>query len=161
MGIVLDKNDRAIIKLLQEDSSISNLDLSKRIGLSPSACLARTKNLEESGIIKQYTMIVDEKKLGLETQAFVLVNLMPLSRESAKKFVDDIKELSEVQECYMIAGNHDYILKVVVKDMYDYKTFLIDKLLKNPTVNSVTANIVMSEEKRTTVIPIDIDEETR
>ena len=78
MGIVLDKNDRAIIKLLQEDSSISNLDLSKKIGLSPSACLARTKNLEESGIIKQYTMIVDEKKLGLETQAFVLVNLMPL-----------------------------------------------------------------------------------
>ena len=61
----------------------------------------------------------------------------------------------------MIAGNHDYILKVVVKDMYDYKTFLIDKLLKNSTVNSVTANIVMSEEKRTTVIPIDIEEETR
>ena len=161
MGIVLDKNDRAIIKLLQEDSSISNLDLSKKIGLSPSACLARTKNLEESGIIKQYTMIVDEKKLGLETQAFVLVNLMPLSRESARKFVEDIRELSEVQECYMIAGNYDYILKVVVKDMYDYKTFLIDKLLKNSTVNSVTANIVMSEEKRTTVIPIDIEEETR
>ena len=75
MSITLDKTDRAILKELQQDSSISNLDLSKRIGLSPSACLARTKGLIESGVITGFTTLVDDKKLGMEVTAFVLINL--------------------------------------------------------------------------------------
>ena len=75
--ISLDNSDKAILRELQADASISNLELSKKIGLSPSACLTRTKNLRESGVIKQFTTIIDEKKLGMETLAFVLVNLTP------------------------------------------------------------------------------------
>ncbi|MNE49992.1 Leucine-responsive regulatory protein [compost metagenome] len=86
MANILDDNDIAILRELQEDASISNLNLSKKIGLSPSACLARTKNLLETGFIKKFATIVDEKKIGIQVTAFVLVNLTPLNRETIHSF---------------------------------------------------------------------------
>lgn len=153
--IVLDNYDKAILKALQEDSSISNLDLSKLIGLSPSACLARTRNLKELGVIKQFTTVVDEKKLGIETLAFILVNLSPLNRETANYFVAQINRLPQVLECYTVTGNHDYLLKIVAKDMKTYRDFVIDSLMAIPGVNRVETSIVMSTEKRTISIPVE------
>jgi Transcriptional regulators len=157
MTISLDNYDKAILRELQQDASISNLDLSKKIGLSASACLARTKNLVESGVIQKFATIVDEKKLGMETIAFVLVNLTPLNRSTIHSFLEDIKRLPQVQECYTLTGSHDYLLKIVAKDMKSYRDFIIDSLMRNTAVSGVETSMVMGVEKRTVYVPIDED----
>ncbi|MFC0211793.1 Lrp/AsnC family transcriptional regulator [Paenibacillus chartarius] len=155
MAIRLDDIDKAILRELQEDASISNLNLSKKIGLSPSACLARTKNLVETGIIKKFATIVDEKKLGMEVTAFVLVNLTPLNRETIHSFLADIHKFPQVQECYTLTGSHDYLLKIVAADMESYRDFIIDSLMQNSAISRVETSMVMSTEKRTVFVPID------
>jgi DNA-binding Lrp family transcriptional regulator len=155
MADILDNYDKAILRELQEDASISNLDLSKKIGLSPSACLARTKNLVETGLIKKFATIVDEKKLGMEVLAFALVNLTPLNRDTIHSFLADINQLPQVQECYTLTGSHDYLLKIVAKDMASYRDFIIDSLMQNPAVSKVETSMVMGIEKRTVYVPVD------
>jgi Lrp/AsnC family leucine-responsive transcriptional regulator len=157
MANSLDNYDKAILRELQQDASISNLDLSKKIGLSASACLARTKSLVESGIIRKFATIVDEKKLGMETLAFVLVNLTPLNRDTIHSFLEDIKSLPQVQECYTLTGSHDYLLKIVARDMQSYRDFIIDSLMQNSAVSRVETSMVMGVEKRTVYVPIDED----
>ncbi|WP_425807624.1 Lrp/AsnC family transcriptional regulator [Desulfitobacterium sp. Sab5] len=154
MENALDHYDKAIIYALQEDASISNLELSKAIGLSPSACLARTKSLREQGVIQQFTMFVDEKKLGMETIAFAMVNLSPLTRETANSFVEKINHIPNVLECYTITGERDYLLKIVAQDMVVYRDFVIDTLMAIPGVNRVETSMVMQTEKRTLSIPL-------
>lgn len=153
--MTLDSYDKAILSALQKDSSISNLDLSKLIGLSTSACLTRTKNLKELGIIKQFTTIVDEKALGMGTIAFIMVILSPLTRETTDFFLEQINKIPQVLECYAITGNRDYLLKIVTKDMQTYKDFVIDSLMAIPGISRVEANMVISTEKRTLSIPIE------
>ncbi|MDP4160937.1 MAG: Lrp/AsnC family transcriptional regulator [Bacillota bacterium] len=155
MAIMLDNIDKAILRELQGDASITNIDLSKKIGLSPSACLARTKNLVETGVIKKFATIVDEKKLGMEVLAFALVNLSPLNRETIHSFLEDVNRFPQVQECYSLTGSHDYLLKIVAKDMDRYRDFIIDSLMQNTTISSVETSMVMGIEKRTIYVPID------
>jgi Lrp/AsnC family transcriptional regulator, leucine-responsive regulatory protein len=155
MAIIIDNIDKAILRELQEDGSISNLDLSKKIGLSPSACLSRTKNLVETGVIKKFATIVDEKKLGMEILAFVLVNITPLNRETIHSFLEDVNRFPQIQECYTLTGSHDYLLKIVAKDMESYRDFIIDSLMQNTTINSVETSMVMGIEKRDVYVPID------
>ncbi|SHN78683.1 Lrp/AsnC family transcriptional regulator [Desulfitobacterium chlororespirans] len=157
MEVNLDTQDKAIIHALQEDSSISNLELSKKIGLSPSACLTRTKNLKEQGVIKQYTAFVDEKKLGVELIAFTMVNLSPLNREVANHFLATINEIPNVLECYTVTGSRDFLLKVVAKDIATFRDFIIDTIMAIPGVDKVETSIVMNRDKCTLTIPIDQD----
>ena len=156
MKISLDHYDRAILNELQADASISNLELSKKIGLSASACLARTKNLRELGVIKQFTTIVDERKLGMELLAFALVNLTPLNQETIYAFLEKVNQYPQVQECYTLTGSHDYLLTLVVKAMQDSRDFLIHHLMENVAVSRVETSVVMGVEKRTTVVPVEI-----
>lgn len=156
MEINLDAQDKAILHALQEDASISNLDLSKKIGLSPSACLTRTKNLKELGVIKQYTAFVDEKKIGIELIAFTMVNLSPLNREIANNFLATINEIPNVLECYTVTGNRDFLLKVVAKDIASFRDFIIDTIMAIPGVDKVETNIVMNTDKCTLTIPLDL-----
>ncbi|KLU66053.1 Lrp/AsnC family transcriptional regulator [Desulfosporosinus sp. SYSU MS00001] len=155
MAVILDDIDKAILRELQEDASISNLSLSKKIGLSPSACLARTKNLVETGIIKKFATIVDEKKLGMEVLAFALVNLSPLNRKTIHSFLEEVKRFPQVQECYSLTGSHDYLLKIVAKDMDSYRDFIIDSLMQNTIISRVETSMVMGIEKRTVYVPIE------
>ena len=156
--ISLDNSDKAILRELQADASISNLELSKKIGLSPSACLTRTKNLRESAVIKQFTTIIDEKKLGMETLAFVLVNLTPMNRDSIQLFMEDVNNYPQIQECYTLTGSHDFLLKIVAKDTQSYRDFIIDNLTANPIISSVESLVVLGVEKRTTSIPVEFTE---
>ena len=155
MAVALDAMDKAILAALQEDGALSNLDLSKRIGLSPSACLARTKSLVETGVITKFAAIVDEKKLGMDVLAFVLVNLSPLNRETIHTFLAEVNKFPQVQECYALTGSHDYLLKIVARDMDAYKNFLIDDLMQNTTISSVETSMVMGIEKRTVSVPVE------
>lgn len=155
MAVALDNKDKSILRELQEDASISNLDLSKKIGLSPSACLARTKNLVETGVIKKFATIIDEKKLGMEVLAFALVNLTPLNRDTIHSFLEDINRLPQVQECYTLTGGHDFLLKIVARDMASYRDFIIDSLMRKSVISRVETSMVMGIEKRTVYVPID------
>lgn len=155
MDFILDKIDKQIIKILQEDSSISNIELSKLVGLSPSACLARTKNLKENAVIKKFTTIVDESKLGMETIAFITVNLSPYNDENIKNFIKEIKKLPQILECYTMTGSKDYLLKVVAPNMHVYKEYVINTLVSIPGISGMETSIVVSTEKYETTIPID------
>ncbi|MDO5037663.1 MAG: Lrp/AsnC family transcriptional regulator [Tissierellia bacterium] len=150
----LDQYDEHILRELQKDSSISNLELSKKIGLSPSACLVRTKNLREEGYIKQFATLVDEEKVGMKVQAFVLVNLTPLTRENFDLFLENIHSYPQVQECYTITGNKDFMLKIIAADMDEYRNFIINTLLQNKNISSIETNIVMRTDKRKIYVPI-------
>lgn len=155
MAAIFDETDKKILNLLQQDASLSNLELSKQVGLSPSACLARTRNLRESGVIKQYAAIVDEERLGMETVAFVLVNLSPLNRDTVNAFVEEMKRLPQVLECYTLAGTKDYLLKIVAKDMKAYRDYVVDAIMSLPYVSRMETSMVITTDKRELALPIE------
>lgn len=156
MNIIhLDDYDKKIIKLLQEDSSVSNIELSKKIGLAPSSCLLRVKNLKELKVIKQFTAIVDEKVLGYEIFCFAKIFIHPLNREIASKFIEEAKKIPEIVECYAITGDAAYLLKIVAKNFQYYREFIFDKLLNAPFVSNIDTSIVIGCEKETHVVPLD------
>ncbi len=155
MSLEFDSVDKEIINILQGNSAISNLDLSKKIGLSPSACLSRTKRLEELGVIKQYATIVDSKKVGLEIMAFTFVNLSPHNRKTGNAFLAKVKETPQILECYNITGNWDYLLKIVAHDIASYRDFVIDSLLAFPGINKIESTIVLSTNKQSFQLPVE------
>ena len=155
MSLDLDSCDKEIINCLQSDALISNIELSKKIGLSPSACLGRTKRLKELGVIKQYAAIIDEKKVGLEVIAFTYVNLSPHNRNTSNAFLSKVKETNQILECYNITGNWDYLLKIVFHDIASCRDFLIDSLLEFPGINKIETSIVLSTDKQSFYLPLD------
>jgi Lrp/AsnC family leucine-responsive transcriptional regulator len=155
MTLEFDNYDKQIIEILQNNASISNIDLSKKIGLSPSACLGRTKRLEELGVIKQYAAVIDAKKIGLEIVAFTFVNLSPHNRKISNAFLAKVKETPQVLECYNITGNWDYLLKIVARDIASYRDFAIDSLLAFPGINKIESTIVLSTDKQSFKLPVD------
>ena len=152
---VLDEYDKKIIKYLQEDSSISNIDLSKKIGLAPSSCLLRVKNLKEQRILKQFTAVVDEKMLGYEITCFAKISMHPLNRETSNQFIEEARKIPEIVECYTITGDSAFMLKVVAKNFQYYRDFIFDKLLSVPYVSNIETSIVVAIEKKTNFIPLD------
>lgn len=155
MSIHLDDYDKKIIRLLQEDSSISNIELSKKIGLAPSSCLLRVKNLKEQKVLKQYTTVVDEKILGFEITCFAKVAMQPLNRETSTRFIEEVKNIPEVIECYTITGEAAFLLKIVAKSFQYYRNFVFDKLLSVPHVSNIETSIVVGTEKKTNLIPLE------
>ena len=155
MNVNFDEYDKKIIKYLQEDASISNKELATRIGLAPSSCLLRVKNLKEQGIIKQYTTIIDEKKLGFEITCYAQVTMSPFTRETAANFIEEVNKIPEVIECYTITGEAAFLMKIVAKDFQYYRNFVFDKLLSVPSVSNIDTKIVISTEKRTSVVALD------
>lgn len=155
MKVALDNYDKEILRILQEDSSITNAELSKKINLSPSACLARTKNLRESGIIKQFTTILNSEALGIDIMAFATVNVTPLDKETMNHFVELVTQMPEVVECHTLTGTAAFMLKVVAPDMHAYCRFLIDRLMSIPSVSHMESNIVLETNKMNYKLPID------
>ena len=153
--IELDNYDKKILTYLQEDASISNKELSNKIGLAPSSCLLRTKNLKDSNIIKQFTTIIDEKMVGYEVTAFAMIALSPLNRETAQRFIEEARQIPQIVECYTITGDCAYLLKVYAKDLKFYRDFVIDKLMAIPGVSHVESMMVVGVEKLTTAIPLE------
>lgn len=152
--ISLDEYDKKIVELLQQDSSISNIELSKKIGLAPSSCLLRVKNLKEQKILKQFTAVVDEKLLGFEITCFVKIYMHPLNRETSSNFIEEAKKIPEIIECYTITGDAAFLLKIVAKSFQYYRDFVFDKLLNVPHVSNIDTSIVVGCEKETNLIPL-------
>jgi len=152
---VLDEVDMKILVHLQSDASISNAELAKQIGLSPSACLGRTKRLKQSGVIKQYVTLVDERQVGLHVITYVFVSLTPHDRQTTEAFLDHVREIPNIMECHNISGVHDYLLKIIATSIKDYRDFIIDTLIEVPGVDKVETSVVLSTEKLIHQLPME------
>ena len=117
----LDKIDRSILRLLQDDGKISNVDLANTVGLSESACLRRVKNLHENNVIRKYVALLDPNVLGIPGSVFVRVSLDHQQKEKLEQFEAAVQNVEEVMECYLMSGDVDYMLRVAVKDAPDYE----------------------------------------
>ncbi|HAG93231.1 MAG: AsnC family transcriptional regulator [Pseudomonadales bacterium] len=151
----MDKYDQRILEEIQRDGRISNQDLADRIGLSPSPCLRRVRQLEEEGVIDRYVALLDADKLGLKMTALIQISMDKHTPERFAAFEDKVSGFSEVQSCYLITGQSaDYILKVVVRDMDHFQTFLLGKLTRIEGVSGVHSSFVMRKVVDKTAIPI-------
>ncbi len=153
--IKIDRIDRRILELLQQDGGLSNQELAARVGLSPSPCLRRVKALEEAGIILNRVTLLDRKKLGLDLTVLILIGMDRHTPERFEEFETKVAELPEVQECYLITGQDaDYMLKVVVPDMDAYHVFLLNKITRIPGVSGVHSSFVLRRVIDSTVLPL-------
>jgi Lrp/AsnC family leucine-responsive transcriptional regulator/Lrp/AsnC family transcriptional regulator len=151
---VLDDVDRLILDLLQEDSSITNVELARRVGLAPATTLDRVKKLKQRGIITGHVVLVDAASVGKGTTAFVSVALASHQSDQVAQFRERVAHLPEVLECHHISGEYDYLLKVVSEDIRRYEDFLLDKLAATPNVGKIHTSFVLSTVKHKTKIPI-------
>ena len=146
--------DRQIVEILQEQGRISNVQLAERVGLSPPAVLERVRKLEEKDVITGYTAMVDNKKVGMGTVSFVAVSLNLHQKDSIENFHEFVGACSSVRECYHIAGNDDYILKVYTRDIDDYENFLLHSLTRIKGIDRVKTMFVLSTLKRDIGVPV-------
>lgn len=158
INMQLDSIDREILSILQADGRTSNVDLAQHIGLTPGPTLARVHKLESAGYIQRYVAIVDRQGLGLPVTAFVSVILHSHNKEASEDFVRAASEMDEVLEVHHIAGEEDFLLKVVAQDPTDYERFVLDKLTSVPVVCRVKTIFVLSSPKCTTMVPVRIGE---
>lgn len=154
----LDKIDLKILKLLQENSKITNLELSKQIGLSPAPTLERVKKLEQNNVIISYHAKVDAQAIGLNVKTFVLVSLAWQKENALDNFVKKIKDIPEVTECYIITGDADFILKIVCRDLQDYEQLLFKKLSQIEEVERLKTLMTLSKVKKDKVLPYYYDD---
>ena len=150
----LDPFDKEILALLQEDASLSAADIGARIGLSQSPCWRRIHRLEEAGLVTRRVALLDRHKLGLDVLVFALVKLNAHGRRSLHEFSDAIQRYPEVQECFTLMGEMDFLVRIVTWDIQSYERFFFDTLSQLPGVQEVHSNIAMSEMKSTTALPL-------
>jgi DNA-binding Lrp family transcriptional regulator len=151
----LDAVDRKILGILQTHGRISNQDLADRVGLSPSPCLRRVKALEARGIVQRYVALIDASTVGRGLQAVVEVRLDRQTSDSVARFEKEILKFPQVLECYLVAGDWDYVLRVVARDLDDFRDFCVNRLARIPGVGNVKSNISMKQVKYSTAVPLD------
>jgi len=159
--IELDKIDRKILAILQQDGRLTNQEIAERVNLSPSPCLRRIRRLEEAGVIRQYVALLDPDRLGLGLLAYVNVRLekhndaAPAgSRATRADFAASVAHWPEVVACYAMTGEMDYLLRVHVEDMEHFSHFMMETLLKHPAVLDVKSSFALQRVKDTTALPL-------
>jgi Lrp/AsnC family leucine-responsive transcriptional regulator len=150
----MDSKDREIIKALQRNGRLTNQDLAAQVNLSPSPCLRRTRALEEKGVIKGYTAIVDERAYGLPVTALVRIRLSSHTGEVVKLFEKKVHETEQILDCYVITGSEDYLLRVLVEDLKSYEEFVRHKLHNIPGIASIDSSFAYGVLKQSNVFPV-------
>jgi Lrp/AsnC family leucine-responsive transcriptional regulator len=150
----LDRIDKNILVELQKDGRLSNVELSKRVGLSPTPCLERVKRLEKEQYITGYQANLNPGKLDLALLVFVEITLTKTSPDVFDDFATAVHELDVIQECHLVSGDFDFLLKTRVKDMLAYRQLLGDTLLRLPAVSESRTYVVMDEIKSSNMLPI-------
>ena len=145
MSIKLDAIDKEILSLLEQNARISNAELADKVNLSPTPCLRRMRNLEKSGVIRAYSAVLDEKALGLQASALLFVNLEKNTKENAEQFEAALKLLPEVMECFVVAGRHDYVLRIVTRDLDDYERFIKERLAVLDKIANLESIIILKQ----------------
>lgn len=152
--VALDAIDRRILDALQRNARIANVDLAREVGLSPSPCLRRLRDLEEKGLVRGYAALLDPAKVGLPLSVFVQVTLERQIEPALEAFERAMAARPEVVECYLMTGDSDYLLRVVVADVSAYEVFLKDHLTRVPGVASIKSSFALNQIKYTTALPI-------
>ncbi len=151
----LDPYEKRILRLLQEDASLSNAEIAERIGLSASPCWRRIDRLEREGFIKRRVAILDRRKVGLNAQIFAQVKLNAHGRANLDEFAAAIRDLPEVLECYVLMGSVDFLLRIVAPDIEAYEKLFFNRLSQLPGVQEVNSIVALSEIKSTTALPLE------
>ncbi|WP_202033322.1 Lrp/AsnC family transcriptional regulator [Rhizobium rhizogenes] len=154
MPMRLDDIDKRILRALQRDGRLQNIELAKEVGLSPSPCLRRVKLLEEAGIIDRYVAVVDPVKAGLPLSMFARVWLTTQDAETIDHFMAAMKKLPQVMECYIMLGESDALLRVVVSDLDDYRQFQSTHLTKVNGIQNVKTDVPSQIVKQTYALPL-------
>ncbi|NBP72544.1 MAG: Lrp/AsnC family transcriptional regulator [Alphaproteobacteria bacterium] len=155
--IQLDAFDRRILDQLQRNGRISNVELAKSVGLSPSPCLRRVRDLEDAGVIDRYAAILNQGSAGFSLSVFVQVTLERQVETALETFERVIAGRPEVMEAYLMTGDSDYLLRIVVPDVSDYEAFLKDHLTRIPGVASIKSSFALNRVKYETALPLQAD----
>ena len=153
-NIVLDAIDRRIIAELQSDGRMPVQMLADRVGLSASPCARRVRMLERAGVIKGYVAVVDQGKVGLPISAFASIKLARQHEDDLDAFSETVAQWPEVVDCYLMTGQRDYLMRIVVKDLEAYERFLKEKLTRVPSVASIETSFALGQVKRSEHLPI-------
>jgi DNA-binding Lrp family transcriptional regulator len=150
----LDRYDRAILRILQHDARITNALLAEKVNLSESACLRRVRALEESGLIESYSALLDQRKAGYPVNVFVTITLDRQRQAGLEAFENAVRKIPEVMECYLMTGEHDYLIRLVVKDLTDFERLHSQHLTRLPNVSRVQSSFAVRTVQRFSAIPM-------
>ena len=155
--VKLDRIDRRILADLQADGRMTNVELARRAGISAPPCLRRVRALEEAGYIKGYHAEIEPHALGFNVTVFAHVGLNSQAEADLRAFEDLVLAWPEVRECHMLAGETDFLLKIVAHDWDDYQRFLTTKLTAAPNISHVKSSLAIRNSKHQPGVPIDVD----
>lgn len=151
----LDQIDWKILRELQEDGRITNVELARRVGISAPPCLRRVRALEEAGIIRGYRTLLDERSLGYDVVAFAMVGLASQAEPDLVAFQERVNAWPQVRECHMLSGEVDFLLKCIAPDLGSFQNFIIEELTAVPNVDSVKTTLTIRETKNAPMVPIE------
>jgi DNA-binding Lrp family transcriptional regulator len=154
----LDSIDRHILRELQDDGRITNVELARRVGISAPPCLRRVRALEEAGYIKSYRALLDEKKLGFELTAFAMVHLSSQADADLQEFERFVRTLPLVRECWMLSGEIDFVLKCVAPNLTAFQA-LVTELTGAPHVRNVKTSLTLRNSKDSAMVPLEVEGE--
>ena len=150
----LDAIDLRILGELQQDGSLTNVELARRVHLSPSPCLVRVKSLESAGVIQRYVALADPKAIGLGVNVFISISLKEQAKESLAEFERRIAEHDEVMECYLMTGDSDYLIRVAVRDIAELERFILDQLTPIPGIEKIRSSFALKQVRYKTALPL-------
>jgi Lrp/AsnC family transcriptional regulator, leucine-responsive regulatory protein len=151
---VLDSIDLRILNELQADGALSNVELARRVHLSPSPCLARVKALEADGTIQRYVALANAQKLGLGLNVFINISLKEQSKAALAMFEQRIAEHDEVMECYLMTGDSDYLIRVAMPDLPALERFILDQLTPIPGIEKIRSSFALKQVRYKTALPV-------
>ncbi|HZY15266.1 MAG TPA: Lrp/AsnC family transcriptional regulator [Ramlibacter sp.] len=149
-----DAIDLRILAELQQDGSLSNVELARRIHLSPSPCLARVRALEAAGVIERYVALTSAKLLGLGLNVFISISLKSQAKEALAAFEQRIAEHDEVMECYLMTGDSDYLIRVAVPDIAALERFILEQLTPIPGIEKIRSSFALKQVRYKTALPL-------
>ena len=149
-----DAIDIRILRELQQDGSLPNVELARRVHLSPSPCLARVKALESAGVLQRYVALANPKALGLDLNVFINISLKSQSKQALAAFEERIAEHEEVMECYLMTGDSDYLIRVAVADIAALERFILDQLTPIPGIEKIRSSFTLKQVRYKTALPL-------
>ena len=150
----MDRYDRAILKLLQQDARITNASLAEKVSLSESACLRRVRALEEAGVVEGYTAVLNQQKAGYPVNVFVQITLDRQAQPGLEAFENAVRGIPEVMECYLMTGEYDYLVRLVVADLADFERIHNQALTRLPSVARVQSSFAVRTVARAVGLPL-------
>lgn len=149
-----DKQDLRILRELQENGRLTNVDLAQRVNLSPSPCLARVRELERSGVIERYVALLEPARVGLNLSVFIAITLERQVEKALEQFEAAMSRYPQVMECYLMTGDSDYLIRVVVEDVRMLERFIVNELSKIPGLSNIRSSIALKQVKYKTALPL-------